>query len=144
MRFSGITSRDGRFWLAEIPLLDAITQGRSKREVLPMVKDLVESLVGRPGFSAHVHPLPHGDFEVSVSDIRPVIGLLLRRQRARSGLTLQEVAERLGASSRNTYARYEQGTSQPTLEKLNQLLHAVAPDQDLVLHQSFESAARVS
>ena len=101
-----------------------------------MAGDLVESLVGRRGFSARVHPLRDGSFEVSVSDVRPMIALLLRRRRARSGLTLQEVAERLGARSRNTYARYEQGTSQPTLEKLNQLLHAVAPDQDLVLQQS--------
>lgn len=136
MRFRGITHRDGQFWLAEIPLLDAMTQGRSRREALLMAGDLVESLVGRRGFSARVHPLRDDSFEVSVSDVRPMIALLLRRQRARSGLTLQEVAERLGARSRNTYARYEQGTSQPTLEKLNQLLHAVAPDQDLVLQQS--------
>lgn len=136
MRFWGNTCRDGKLWLAEIPILDAMTQGRSRKEALSMAADLVETLVGRRGFSACVHPLPHGDFEISVSDVRPMIALLLRRQRARSGLTLQQVAERLGARSRNTYARYEQGSSQPTLEKLIQLLHAVAPDRDLVLQQS--------
>ena len=136
MRFRGKTYKHGRFWLAEIPILDAATQGRSRKEVMAMVEDLVQSLVDRPGFTACVYPGDAGNFEVDVSDIRPMIGLLLRRQRARSGLTLQQVADRLGASSRNTYARYEQGASQPTLEKLTQLLHAVAPDQDLVLHQS--------
>ena len=107
-----------------------------------MVEDLVQSLVDRPGFTVCVYPGDAGNFEVGVSDIRPMIGLLLRRQRARSGLTLQQVADRLGASSRNTYARYEQGASQPTLEKLTQLLHAVAPDQDLVLHQSTTERAK--
>ena len=32
MRFEGKLIRDGRFWLAEIPLLDAMTQGgRAKK-----------------------------------------------------------------------------------------------------------------
>jgi len=65
-----------------------------------------------------------------------MISLLLRRQREKSGLSLSEVTERLGAKSRNAYARYEQGKSAPTLEKLDQLLKAVSPDQDFVLHQA--------
>ena len=60
------------------------------------------------------------------------LALLLRRQRERQGLTLAEAAERLGQSSRNAYARYEQGKAMPTLEKLEQLLQAVAPDQRIV------------
>ena len=65
-----------------------------------------------------------------------MISLLLRRQRERSGLSLVEAAARLGAKSRNAYARYERGTSVPTVEKVNELLHAVSPGQDIVLHQS--------
>jgi hypothetical protein len=30
MRFEGTVVRDGRFWLAEIPLLNALTQGRTR------------------------------------------------------------------------------------------------------------------
>jgi len=101
-----------------------------------MVADRLETLAHRPGFAVKVHPGQHGDFEVSSNDTRGMISLLLRRQRERSGLSLAEAAERLGAKSRNAYARYERGTSVPTLEKLNELLHAVAPDQDFVLHHS--------
>jgi transcriptional regulator with XRE-family HTH domain len=43
--------------------------------------------------------------------------------------------ERLGVKSRNAYARYEQGVSVPTVEKLDELLRAVAPGRDLVLQQ---------
>ena len=64
------------------------------------------------------------------------MSLLLRRQRERSGLSLAEAAARLGAKSRNAYARYERGTSVPTLDKLTELLQAVAPGQDFVLQQS--------
>ena len=79
----------------------------------------------RPGFTVHVHPGEGDYFEVSASDMRPLVRLLLRRQRERSGLSLADAAARLGAKSRNAYARYERGTSLPTVEKLDALLHAL-------------------
>ena len=136
MRFRGKVYQDGKFWLAEVPILDAMTQGRTYKEALVMVKDLIETLADRPGFTVKVHPGQHGEFKVSSTETRTLISLLLRRQRERSGLSLAEAAERLGAKSRNAYARYERGTSVPTVEKLTELLKAVAPGQDLVLEQS--------
>ena len=136
MRFHGCVYKDGKFWLAEVPLLDAMTQGRTRKEALAMVADLLETLADRPGFSVQVYPGKHEEFEVSAVDTRGLMSLLLRRQRERSGLSLAEAAVRLGAKSRNAYARYERGTSMPTLDKLTKLLQAVAPDQDFVLQQS--------
>jgi len=136
MRFYGKVYKDGKFWLAEVPLLDAMTQGHTRREAFEMVSDLLESLVNRPEFSVTVHPGKRGDFEVSSNDPRGLISLFLRRQRERSGLSLSEAATRLGAKSRNAYARYEQGISMPSLEKLTELYQAVAPGKDIVLHQS--------
>ena len=60
----------------------------------------------------------------------------LHQKASRSGLSLSEAAERLGAKSRNAYARYERGTSMPSLEKLAELYQAVAPGKDIVLHHS--------
>ncbi len=136
MLFRGKLWKEGRHWLAELPLLDAMTQGHSRKEVLLMVEDLLESLVGSSEFRAHASVTDDGRLYVRGSDSRLLIALLLRRQRSRSGLTLTQVSERLGARSRNAYARYEQGTSQPTLEKLSELLQAVAPDRELVLDQN--------
>jgi transcriptional regulator with XRE-family HTH domain len=65
-----------------------------------------------------------------------LIGLLLRRQRQKSGLSLAAVAERLGAKSRNAYARYEQGATAPTVEKLAELLQAIAPDSEILVDLS--------
>ena len=136
MRFYGKVYKDGKFWLADMPLLDAMTQGHTRKETFVMVKDLLETLVNRPGFSVTVHPGKHSDFEVSSNDPRCLISLFLRRQRERSGLSLSDAAERLGAKSRNAYARYERGTSMPSLEKLVELYQAVAPGKDIVLHHS--------
>ena len=147
MRFYGRIYKDSKYWLAEVPILDAMTQGRTRKEAFGMVKDLLETLANRQGFSLEVHPGKQGDFEVSSSDTRTMISLLLRRQREGSGLSLADVATRLGAKSRNTYARYERGTSVPTIEKLNELLQAVSPDRDFVLRESsvgYKTASRIS
>jgi len=136
MRLKGRYWRSGKFWLAEIPLLDAMTQGHTRRELFEMVVDLVETLVNRPGFSAQVHPGGEGEFELSASDVQALLGLVLRRQRERSGLSLAEVAERMGARSRNAYARYERANVMPSLAKLSELIQAVAPGSDLVLAES--------
>jgi hypothetical protein len=136
MRFAGRVYKDGKFWLAELPILDAMTQGRTRQEAFAMVADLLETLVDRPGFTVQVHPGADDHFEVSAPDMRPLVSLLLRRHRERSGLSLADAAARLGVKSRNAYARYERGTSLPTLEKLDALLRAVSPDRDFVLHPS--------
>jgi hypothetical protein len=136
MRFAGRVYKEGKFWLAEVPMVDAMTQGRTRSEAFAMVADLLEMLVDRPGFTVHVHPGADDHFEVSAPDVRPLISLLLRRQRERNGLSLAAAAARLGAKSRTAYARYERGTSMPSIEKLDALLRAVSPDRDFVLQPS--------
>ncbi len=36
MRFSGKIYKDGKFWLAEIPILDLMAQGHTKKEAYEM------------------------------------------------------------------------------------------------------------
>src|SRR5262249_60176328 len=118
MRLYGRVYKDGKFWLAEVPMLDAMTQGRTRKEALAMVADLLETLANRPGFAVHVHLGKHEAFEVSAADTRGLLSLVLRRQRERSGLSLADAAARLGAKARNAYARYERGTPGPPAAKL--------------------------
>ncbi len=112
-------------------MFDALTQGRSRKDALA---DWFVTMVGRRGFAVTVEPVGRDGFEAAARDCRRMISLLLQRQK--SGLSLAQVAERLGVKSRNAYARYEQGVSVPTVEKLDELLRAVAPGRDLVLQQS--------
>jgi len=138
MRFAGHLFRDGRFWLAEIPLLDALTQGRTRAEALRMIGDWMETMVNRSGFEARVYPKGAKGFEVAGSDAAAMTALLLRRRREASGASLRDVARRLGASSRNAYARYERGEVVPTLAKLDELLKAASPGDDFVITQASE------
>lgn len=135
MRFQGKLNRDGKYWLAEVPVFDAITQGRSRREALAMIADWFATMADREELTVRVHPSAGDEFEISSSDTRGMISLLLKRQRHKSGLSLAQAAERLGAKSRNAYARYEQGVSVPTVQKLDELLRAVAPQRDIVVRE---------
>ena len=136
MRFSGKVYKDGKFWLAEIPILDLMTQGRTKKEAYAMVADMLEAMVNKDGFKIQMYKGSENNFEVSSLEPRHMVSLLLQRKREISGLSLAEVANRLGTTSRNTYARYEQGRSVPSVEKLNELLHAVCPKTDIVINES--------
>ncbi len=133
MKFEGLVWQDGDWWLAEIPLLDVTSQGSSEEEARSMIKDAVESLVDRKGFVLDVKDKGAGRIEVSSNDSKILVAFMLKRQREKNGLTLAQVAESLGQTSRNAYARYERGEISPTLDKLCELLRSVNPDHDLVL-----------
>lgn len=136
MRLAGRVFKAGRYWAIEVPILGVMTQGHTKKEAYEMILDAIESLVNKKGFKVEVFPGKTHYFEIGSSDLAALTAFLLRRQRMKRGLTLMEVSKRLGAKSLNTYARYEQGKSIPTLEKFSQLLTALSPENDFVLTES--------
>jgi hypothetical protein len=132
MLLEGTIRKDGRHWLIELAALDAMTQGSTRMQAREMMEDLVETMAASRDFRVTVTLLPDDRFELGSNDVRKLLALLLRRQREKSGLTLTETARRLGQTSPNAYARYEQGRAVPTIEKLEELLAAVAPGQSFV------------
>ena len=136
MRFAGKVFKSGRYWAIEVPILSVVTQGHTRKEAFEMIADAIEVLVNKPGFEIRVFPGKGEYFEVGASDEGALTAFLLRRERIKSGLTLAEVARRLGSTSLNTYARYEQGRSVPTVPKLSELLSALASRKDFVLTES--------
>jgi DNA-binding XRE family transcriptional regulator len=101
-----------------------------------MIADAIGSLAKRPRFTVEVFPGTGEYFEVGSEDQATLTALLLRRARQRAGLSLAQVAQRLGATSINAYARYEHGRSIPTVQKLSQLFSAVTSHRDLVVIES--------
>ena len=136
MRFSGKLYKDGKFWLAEIPILDLMTQGMTKKEAYEMVADMLETMVNKEGFNVRIYKGKNNTFEIGSAESKYMISLLLQRKREISGLSLSQIDRRLGMSSHNSYSRYEEGKSIPSLEKLNDFLNAVSPDSDIVISES--------
>lgn len=131
-----IEKEEGPFWSAHVDIIGAFTHGNSRAEAFEVLAELIESMVERPGFKVTIRGYPNGgDGAVVIEANEPALlaAQVLKHQRELSGLSLAQVARKLGARSRNGYARYEQGESVPTIDKLTELLSVVAPSVDLVL-----------
>jgi DNA-binding transcriptional regulator YiaG len=136
MRLAGRIFKVGRYWAVEVPMLGVVTQGRSRKDAFEMIVDAIETLANKRGFRVEVFPGEGAYFEVASRHAATLTALMLRRLRVRQGLTLSEVAARLGAKSLNSYARYEQGRAVPSIERLDRLLAAVSDGGELVLAHS--------
>lgn len=134
MELEGKIWKDKKFCLVEVPSLDAMTQGRTRKEALAMIKDLVKEMV-----ISYFPNVDIEDLEVGVVDHKGqsigimtnnnslILALSLRRQREKSGSTIRDVVERLGSASPNAYAQYEKGRTRISLEHYERLLHAANP-----------------
>ncbi|MBZ0107647.1 MAG: hypothetical protein K8F52_03165 [Candidatus Scalindua rubra] len=100
MRFSGKIYKNGKFWLAEIPILDVMTQGHSRKEAFEMVGDLIETMADKEGFHVSVYSNRQEYFEIGSEYTRTLVSILLQRKRELSGLSLAQVVEKIGTSSR--------------------------------------------
>ena len=126
-------STTSKYWLAEVADLDLVTQGRSRADATVMLKDAVMSLVDQGDFQVEVTTRKDGVCTVGSNDDARLIALMLRRLRAREGLSVRDVALRLGSKSPNAYAQYETGRVAPGIDTLTRLLAALNPRFDPVL-----------
>lgn len=134
MVLEGKLWKAGRQWLIEVAALDVMTQGTSKRNALRMIKEAIELLVNARGFRIQVRSCKDDLFYVEANRPDLLLALVLKRQRAKHHLSLSDMAERLGVKSKNSYAQYEQGKSQPSLSKVQEFLAAMSRQAVLALN----------
>jgi len=134
MEMEGKVWKDGKFWLVEVPALDAMTQGKTRKEALVMIEDLVLDMTRSyfedevvKDFIVSVTDYKKDTIGVTANDYRLFLALSLRRQREKSGSTVREASERLGSKSPNAYAQYERGRTSISVDKYEQLLTAANP-----------------
>lgn len=139
MELGGNLWKSGKFWLIEVPAIEVMTQGLSRKEALNMIKDAIEGLVDcyfpneAEGFSVSVKDYKKGIIGVSSSNNSLMLAFSLKRQREMSKSTVREVSKRLGSNYPNAYARYEKGRTRISLDQYERLLHAVNPQQNFHL-----------
>lgn len=134
MELEGTVFKDGKFWLIEVPSLNLMTQGKTKKEALEMLADAALGLAEcyfdskiEKGFSVTVTEHEKGVIGLCATDNKLLLALSLKRQREKSGSTVRQAAARMGSASPNSYAQYERGQMRISLEKYDQLLKAVNP-----------------
>jgi predicted RNase H-like HicB family nuclease len=131
---------DSTWWLVEVSFLDVMTQGKTRKEALEMIKDAVMELlkdsyadVLDKHFHLTVNLYEDGVIGMGASDENLLFALGLKRQRLRSDSTIRDVSKRLKSKSPNAYARYERAQARPSFEKYAELLHAANPNRSPLL-----------
>lgn len=116
-------------WVAESEPLDIITQGKSRRDAMVMLKDAIEILADDNKHRLTVEVRQGADDAVFLGcpDIKAWFAFLLRRQRQIGGVTAQEAARRLGSRYKNAYSAYEQGKREPSINMMAKLIAAANP-----------------
>ena len=84
-----LTKQDN-FWITEVPILDLMTQGKTKKEALEMIQDAVEELLNIKKLDINIQNLGK-EYYLSSQNYEALIPMILRRQRQKQGLTLKEV-----------------------------------------------------
>lgn len=140
MELEGKIWKDGKFWLIEVPFLDIMTQGKTEKDALKMIKDAILELVASyfpaklvKKFDVSVTKYKDGVIGISTNDNKLLAAFSLIRQREISGLTVREASEKLGSKSPNAYGQYEKGTTNVTLDKFEKLLYAANPKKHSLL-----------
>ena len=119
--------KDGKWWIGEIGLLDGSTQGHTKKELLEMLGDYVKNMIEDSEATVSVITVKDEVF-VEVRPSGAILSAILLRQRMKAGLTIREVAKKLGYTNHNNYAAYESGKVQPSFEKFQELLRGILSD----------------
>lgn len=139
MELEGKIWKSGKYWLVEVPAIEVMSQGFTRKEALEMIVDAVEGLVScyfpdeSESFTVTIQDYKKRVFGLSSSKNSVMLAFSLKRQREVSKSTVREVSERLGSSSPNAYARYEKGRARISLDQYERLLQAVNPKQNFHL-----------
>ena len=122
-----------KMWGVDIPDIGIFTQGRTKKEACQMAKEAIELVVNLEEFKVTIEPAQNNNFFIVPNHAGPIFAMILRQQRIEHGLSMRDVASRLGQSSPNSYGRYETGKNIPTIEKFDELLAAIDPGLSSIL-----------
>jgi hypothetical protein len=125
MRVEGTLEKDGKWWVASIPSIGVDTQGTSVGDAHAMVKDAIESLDDDGKVRVRVEEAERGFYVENEGDVGVWLAFVLRRMRELRGMSLEDVRQAIGATSRNAYARYETGAVVPSVEKFDEIIGAL-------------------
>lgn len=135
MEFEGKIWKSKKHWLVEVPSLNTMTQGKTRKEALFMIEDAILEYINyffegeADGFKVQINDYKKSVIGVTSNNNKLLLALSLRKQREKSGLTIREASERLGSKSPNAFGQYEKGKIRISLDQYEKLLYAANPNQ---------------
>jgi transcriptional regulator with XRE-family HTH domain len=132
MVIPGEIDKEGGHYGAMLEVIGAYGQGRTRRaacdSLAQAIRDFAAYYGPLDGFDVQITDDGEATLYVTANDPVRMVALLLRHQRELHELSLADVAKEMGNKSRNGFAQYESGRSEPSITKLQELLNAVAPE----------------
>ena len=125
MQLVGTLKKHDKHWVIEVPSLDLMTQGRTKKDALLMIKDAVELVSEASNFNVNVESLDNNQFSLSTNNDSVLLGLIIKRLRTKHNTSREDLAKALGQKSTTTIARYEQYKSIPKQDQLEKILQTM-------------------
>ena len=128
---------DAKFWLIEIPILNLMTQGKSKKDAFKMIKDATSLLIKdlpmeiSNGFTLKIEEFGEITFGLSCSIPFLLVAIIVRRQREGSGIP-QRRSKKDGKALFYT-DKIESGRSSCSMIRFIEILQMYNPKQKLVL-----------
>ncbi len=104
-----------------------------------MIKDAVFELMKSyfsdldKKFDITIHDYKGNCFCLTSNNNKLLLSFLLIRQREESGLSIRDVTKRLSSQSPNSYAQYEKGKMNFSIDQMERLMHAINPKLTSVL-----------
>lgn len=128
-------------WLLEIPDLELATQAESLDDVLPMAEDMLQLMFEETDISFIVgwESKSSGRFSIGTENVDALLAFIMKRKRKEAGVSLVELAKRLGFASHNAIAAYEQATRSPTVEKLAEIAEGLGYELVISLKKKDEA-----
>ena len=83
-----------------------------------MARSVVEDVVDKVDFKVAIDVQENGHFMISSDNVAELVALLLKRQRAKQGLSLMEVARRMGSKSPNALEHTNKASESPVSVRL--------------------------
>lgn len=126
MKVIGHYYKAKKFWITEIPMIQLMDQGRTKKEGLIMIQDAIQILINDKSFNCDVTDLGDGKFAISTQQVKPFTAFIVRRLREAQGLTIRETGALLGMKSHTEYARHESGKVAMNMETFNRYVQVLS------------------
>lgn len=111
-------------YFIQIPDLELYSQAESLEEIPVMVDDLVGMMFEEAGIEGYEILWEKGSnehFLIGTKDVPGLLAFIMRRKRGDLGVSVTELAERMGYSSHNSIAAYEQASRSPSVEKFAEI-----------------------
>lgn len=136
LKFEGKLSKANKYWAVSVQALDIYTQGKTKKDALDMIREAISLSMGLKKSFIKAQTIGNDRFVLSsrkTKDDKFLMALMLKNQRAKHGLSLREVADRLGVS-KHAYAQYEQGRALPSIAKVEEYIRVMNKNAHVVLN----------